>query len=69
MPDTIITGGDGGGGMGTGSRTPAVARPVADSETGRGLILVDHLAAAWTVRRRPVRGTSVIAGLALHRDR
>ncbi|MFI0941268.1 hypothetical protein [Streptomyces sp. NPDC021020] len=27
--------------------------------------LVDHLATTWTVRPRPTRGTSVIAGLRL----
>jgi anti-sigma regulatory factor (Ser/Thr protein kinase) len=51
---------------GAGTRTPAVAHPGADCESGRGLILVDHLATAWTVRPRPVRGRSVIAGLPLH---
>lgn len=50
---------------GTGSRVPAVAHPDADSETGRGLVLVDRLATAWTVRPRPARGRSVIAGLRL----
>ncbi|HEY5833862.1 ATP-binding protein [Streptomyces sp.] len=58
---------DPGTGSGAGSHTPAVAHPDADSETGRGLLLVDHLATAWTVRPRPTRGTSVIAGLPLHR--
>ncbi len=43
---------------------PELAYPSADSESGRGLLLVDHLAAAWTVRPRPTRGTSVVAGLA-----
>ncbi|MGX1091267.1 two-component sensor histidine kinase [Streptomyces albogriseolus] len=43
---------------------PELAYPSADSENGRGLLLVDHLAAAWTVRPRPTRGTSVVAGLA-----
>ncbi|MFJ4059459.1 ATP-binding protein [Streptomyces albogriseolus] len=43
---------------------PELAHPSADSENGRGLLLVDHLAAAWTVRPRPTRGTSVVAGLA-----
>ncbi|MGC5000052.1 ATP-binding protein [Streptomyces sp. DT195] len=50
---------------GTGTHKPALAHPHADSETGRGLLLVDHLATAWTVRPRPIRGTSVIAGLPL----
>ncbi|WP_329456001.1 ATP-binding protein [Streptomyces sp. NBC_01497] len=48
-----------------GTGTPAVAHPGAGSENGRGLLLVDRLAAAWTVRPRPVRGISVIAGLPL----
>ncbi|MDT0343095.1 ATP-binding protein [Streptomyces litchfieldiae] len=52
---------------GTGNRRPAVACPDADSENGRGLLLVDHLATAWNVRPRPVSGTSVIAGVPLHR--
>jgi anti-sigma regulatory factor (Ser/Thr protein kinase) len=48
-----------------GSGTPVVTHPCSDSENGRGLLLVDRLAAAWTVRPRAVRGTSVVAGLAL----
>lgn len=32
---------------------------------GRGLFLVDALAAAWTVRPRATRGKSVVAGLRL----
>jgi anti-sigma regulatory factor (Ser/Thr protein kinase) len=53
---------------GTGGRAAAGSKPVLthpgpDAESGRGLLLVDHLAAAWTVRPRPTRGTSVIAGL------
>jgi anti-sigma regulatory factor (Ser/Thr protein kinase) len=48
-----------------GARTPQVECPDAESETGRGLILVDHLATAWAVRPRLTRGTSVIAGLPL----
>ncbi|MCT9010083.1 ATP-binding protein [Streptomyces rhizosphaerihabitans] len=43
---------------------PELARPETDSESGRGLILVDSLAAAWTVWPRHTRGTSVVAGLA-----
>ncbi len=39
--------------------------PDAEAENGRGLLLVDHLATTWTVRPRPTRGTSVIAGLAV----
>ncbi|MCG0284629.1 ATP-binding protein [Streptomyces sp. PSAA01] len=46
-----------------GTGKPVLADPDADSESGRGLILVDSLATAWTVRPRPTRGTSVIAGL------
>ncbi|WP_029553299.1 ATP-binding protein [Streptomyces somaliensis] len=49
-----------------GTGKPQVTHPDTDSETGRGLLLVDTLAAAWTVRPRPTRGTSVIAGLPLH---
>jgi hypothetical protein len=33
--------------------TPRLTHPVPDAETGRGLLLVDHLAAAWAVRPRP----------------
>ncbi|WP_405629974.1 ATP-binding protein [Streptomyces sp. NBC_00016] len=46
-----------------GAGKPALAHPDADSESGRGLILVEGIATAWTVRPRPMRGTSVIAGL------
>ncbi|MQL62277.1 ATP-binding protein [Streptomyces vinaceus] len=46
-----------------GNGKPALARPSTDAENGRGLLLVDHIAAAWTVRPRPTRGTSVVAGL------
>ncbi|MFE1936760.1 ATP-binding protein [Streptomyces sp. NPDC059474] len=46
-----------------GAGKPALAHPDPDTENGRGLILVDSLATAWTVRPRPTRGTSVIAGL------
>ncbi|MFK4144261.1 ATP-binding protein [Streptomyces sp. NPDC004065] len=49
-----------------GTGKPQVTRPHTDSESGRGLLLVDNLAAAWTVRPRPTHGTSVIAGLSLH---
>ncbi|TDC05157.1 ATP-binding protein [Streptomyces sp. 8K308] len=48
--------------------TAAPAHPGADGETGRGLLIVDRLAAAWAVRPRPLHGTSVVAGLPLHRD-
>ncbi|MFI1534245.1 ATP-binding protein [Streptomyces anandii] len=48
-----------------GTGKPEVARADKESESGRGLLLVDSLAAAWTVRPRPSRGTSVIAGLSL----
>jgi len=53
---------------GTGTHAPKVAYPDADCENGRGLVIVDHLATAWTVRPRPIRGTSVIAGLPIHRS-
>jgi anti-sigma regulatory factor (Ser/Thr protein kinase) len=43
------------------------AHPGVDAESGRGLLLVDALAAAWAVVPRPSRGTSVVAGLRLHR--
>jgi two-component sensor histidine kinase len=46
-----------------GTGKPELARPDMDSESGRGLLLVDSLAGAWAVRPRPMRGTSVIAGL------
>ncbi|CAM5715928.1 ATP-binding protein [Streptomyces pseudogriseolus] len=52
-------------GTGTGTGKPALSHPDAASENGRGLLLVDSLATAWTVRPRPTRGTSVIAGLSL----
>ncbi|MBU6530164.1 ATP-binding protein [Streptomyces mayonensis] len=48
-----------------GTGKPVPAHPDADGEGGRGLLLVDSLATAWTVRPRPARGTSVIAGLSL----
>ncbi|MEU7470219.1 ATP-binding protein [Streptomyces sp. NPDC044984] len=51
-----------------GTGKPALAHPDPTSETGRGLLLVDHLATAWTVRPRPTRGTSVVAGLSLRQD-
>ncbi|MEU7043646.1 ATP-binding protein [Streptomyces varsoviensis] len=50
-----------------GAGRPVPARPGVDSESGRGLVLVDSLAAAWAVRPRPACGTSVIAGLSLRR--
>ncbi|MEE1927592.1 ATP-binding protein [Streptomyces sp. TRM 70351] len=50
-----------------GAGRPVLTRPDADSESGRGLLLVDTLATAWTVRPRPTRGTSVVAGLSLRR--
>ncbi|WP_255954729.1 ATP-binding protein [Streptomyces odontomachi] len=49
-----------------GGKLPALRYPDAAAEAGRGLVIVDRLAAAWTVRPRPVRGTSVVAGLPLH---
>ncbi|WP_329176693.1 ATP-binding protein [Streptomyces sp. NBC_01477] len=49
-----------------GTGKPAVDhRPPPDAESGRGLLLVDGLAAVWAVVPRPFRGKSVIAGLAL----
>ena len=53
----------GNGGCPAAPRTPALAHPGPNAESGRGLLLVDHLAGAWTVRPRATRGTSVIAGL------
>jgi two-component sensor histidine kinase len=50
-----------------GTGRPALARPDTDSESGRGLLLVDSLATAWAARPRPTRGTSVIAGLSFRR--
>lgn len=51
-----------------GTGKPVLTHPDADSENGRGLLLVDSLATAWTVRSRPTHGTSVIAGLSLRQD-
>lgn len=53
------------GGHPPGTHQPVLTHPGPDAESGRGLFLVDHLATAWTVRPRPTRGTSVIAGLRL----
>jgi anti-sigma regulatory factor (Ser/Thr protein kinase) len=53
---------------GAGRHTPTLTCPDADAETGRGLLLVDRIAAAWAIRPRPARGTSVVAGLPLRRD-
>ncbi|MBT3153367.1 ATP-binding protein [Streptomyces sp. CHD11] len=50
-----------------GTGKPLLTHPDSDAENGRGLLLVDHLATAWTVRPRPTRGTSVIAGLPFRR--
>ncbi|NJQ00835.1 ATP-binding protein [Streptomyces zingiberis] len=50
-----------------GTGNPVLTHPPADSEHGRGLLLVDTLATTWTVRPRPVRGTSVIAGFSFRR--
>jgi two-component sensor histidine kinase len=49
-----------------GTGKPVPAHPGPDNENGRGLLLVESLATAWTVRPRPTRGTSVIAGLSVH---
>jgi anti-sigma regulatory factor (Ser/Thr protein kinase) len=54
---------DPGDGGARGTLKPAC--PGADAETGRGLLLVDSLAATWGVVPRPTRGTSVVAGLPL----
>ena len=51
-----------------GTATGRRAATDADGENGRGLLLVDRLAGAWTIRSRPLHGTSVVAGLPLHRD-
>jgi anti-sigma regulatory factor (Ser/Thr protein kinase) len=48
----------------TGAGMPELARPGPRSEGGRGLVLVDSLAAVWAVVPRQVRGKSVVAGLA-----
>ncbi|WP_129842065.1 ATP-binding protein [Streptomyces sp. RFCAC02] len=53
---------------GNGCRKPVPTRPDADAESGRGLLLVDRIAAAWAIRPRPVHGTSVVAGLPFHAD-
>ncbi|MEU8567582.1 ATP-binding protein [Streptomyces pathocidini] len=45
---------------------PQLVCPDTDSESCRGLILVESIASAWTVRPRPTRGTSVIVGLSFH---
>ena len=52
---------------GSGKPEPAgpAGNPRADSERGRGLVLVDSLAAAWAVVPRAVRGKCVVAGLPL----
>lgn len=41
------------------------APPGTECERGRGLVLVDSLAAAWGVVPRAVRGKAVVAGLPL----
>ncbi|MFI1015391.1 ATP-binding protein [Streptomyces sp. NPDC020965] len=51
-----------------GTGKPALAHPDAASSNGRGLLLVDSLATAWTVRPRRTCGTSVIAGLPFRQD-
>lgn len=49
-----------------GDGRPVVRRPPdVERESGRGLLLVDALAAAWGVRPRPYRRKAVVAGLAL----
>ncbi len=49
-----------------GTAKPALAMPDPSAEGGRGLLLVDTLAATWAVLPRRTRGKSVIAGLSLH---
>lgn len=49
-------------GVGNPARTPAAP----DAEGGRGLLLVNAVAAAWAVVPRPVRGKSVVIGVPLH---
>lgn len=44
---------------------PTLKRPAPDTETGRGLLLVDSLSDAWGIKSRPTRGKSVIAGIRL----
>ncbi|MCC9307261.1 ATP-binding protein [Kitasatospora sp. RB6PN24] len=44
---------------------PVLKRPAPDTETGRGLLLVESLSDAWGVKSRPTRGKSVIAGIRL----
>ncbi|MEU3249571.1 ATP-binding protein [Streptomyces sp. NPDC006997] len=51
-----------------GTGKPVLTHPDADSESGRGLLLVENLSTAWTVRPRPKRGTSVIAGLSFDQE-
>ncbi|MFG1805523.1 ATP-binding protein [Streptomyces sp. NPDC049040] len=49
-----------------GAGRPALGHlPPDDAESGRGLLLVDSLAAVWAVVPRRCRGKSVVAGLAL----
>ena len=48
-----------------GDGRPALRAPHAGACGGRGLVLVDALAAAWAVVPRPVRGKSVVAGIRL----
>ena len=50
---------------GAGEGKPELARLGPESEGGRGLVLIDDLAAAWAVVPRPVCGEFVIAGLSL----
>lgn len=49
-----------------GAAQPQLVWAEPESESGRGLLLVDRIATAWGVRSRPARGTSVIAGLPFH---
>lgn len=52
-----------------GGGKPAPRRPPQEyAESGRGLVIVDAIAAAWGVVARPHRGKSVVAGIALTRS-
>ncbi|MFW6692808.1 hypothetical protein [Streptomyces sp. MAR4 CNX-425] len=51
---------------GPGTPAPAPVAPDADACGGRGLRLVDSLAAAWAVVPRHACGKAVVAGLRLH---
>jgi hypothetical protein len=44
---------------------PILKRPGPDTETGRGLLLIDSLSDAWGILPRPTRGKSIVAGIRL----